>query len=80
MIVGSFLPMLHYGFYCHPHLQLIYTVGITSLGAFAIYTVLSRKYATPAYRPVRTSVFVSLGLSAVFPVAHILSMYGVRAS
>lgn len=69
--------MLHYGFYCHPHLQLIYSLSILSLGGFATYTVLSHKYATAAYRPVRTAVFVGLGLSAVFPVAHIVLMYGV---
>lgn len=78
MIVGSFLPMVHYGFYCHPYLQLIYSFMILSLGAAAAYTVLSHKFTSPAYRPLRTSVFIALGLSAVFPVTHILAMYGVR--
>jgi adiponectin receptor len=77
MIVGSFLPMLHYGFYCHPHLQLFYSALILSLGSMAIYTVLARKFATPAYRSIRATVFLALGLSAIFPVAHILAMYGV---
>lgn len=77
MIVGSFLPMLHYGFYCHSHLQALYSTLILSLGSMAMYTVLNRKFASPAYRPIRTSVFLALGLSAIFPVAHVLSMYGV---
>lgn len=42
-----------------------------------MYTVMSRKYSTPAYRPIRTSVFLALGLSAIVPVAHIWAMYGV---
>jgi channel protein (hemolysin III family) len=78
MIVGSFLPMLHYGFYCHPRLQAAYMTMIVSLGAAATYTVLSKKFTSPAYRPIRTSVFLALGLSAIFPVAHIVAMYGYQ--
>lgn len=80
MIVGSFLPMLHYGFYCHPHLQATYSILILSLGSLAMYTVLAPKFSTPAYRPIRASVFLALGLSAIFPVAHVLAMYGVSCS
>lgn len=76
MIVGSFLPALHYGFYCHPHWQLFYGTCITTLGAGAMWTVLNAKYATPEYRPYRTAVFLALGLSAVVPVAHGLNLYG----
>lgn len=78
MIVGSFLPALHYGFYCHPHLQLAYSIAIASLGAMAMYVVLAPSYATPAYRPHRTAVFLVLGLSAVIPVAHVVQIYGYR--
>lgn len=76
MIVGSFLPALHYGFYCHPHWQLFYGTCITTLGSGAMWTVLNPKYATPDYRPYRTAVFLALGLSAVFPVAHGIILYG----
>ncbi|CAD6890425.1 unnamed protein product [Tilletia controversa] len=76
MIVGSFLPALHYGFYCHPQLQMHYTTMIVGLGGLAMYAVINPIYATPAYRPMRTAVFISLGLSAVFPVVHACAMYG----
>ncbi|PWN52951.1 HlyIII-domain-containing protein [Violaceomyces palustris] len=76
MIVGSFLPALHYGFYCHPHFQLAYSVAILTMGGFAMYVVLNPSYATPAYRPYRTLVFLALGTSAVFPTGHVLSVYG----
>lgn len=46
----------------------------------AMYTVVTPKYRTPAYRPARTAVFVSLGLSAVVPVGHAWHLYGVRGS
>nr|CDI52599.1 related to Adiponectin receptor 1 [Melanopsichium pennsylvanicum 4] len=78
MIVGSFLPALHYGFYCHPHYQLAYSLAISSLGTLAMYVVLAPTYATPAYRPYRTAVFLVLGLSAVVPVAHVVNLYGYR--
>ncbi|CAO1638352.1 unnamed protein product [Sympodiomycopsis kandeliae] len=76
MIVGSFLPALHYGFYCHSHWQTFYGSCITILGAGAMWTVLSPTYATPEYRPYRTAVFLALGLSAVVPVAHGMYLYG----
>lgn len=78
MIVGSFLPALHYGFHCHPHFQMIYSVAIILMGAVAMYTVLAPQYATPKYRPYRTAVFLILGLSAIVPVAHAISVYGYR--
>lgn len=78
MIVGSFLPALHYGFYCHPHFQVAYSVAIIVMGAIAMYTVLAPHYATPKYRPYRTAVFLILGLSAIVPVAHAISVYGYR--
>ncbi|SPO34754.1 related to Adiponectin receptor 1 [Pseudozyma flocculosa] len=76
MIVGSFLPALHYGFYCHPHFQLAYSVAIILMGSVAIYVVIAPKYGTPHYRPYRTAVFLVLGLSAIFPVLHIVNVYG----
>ncbi|SJX61828.1 related to Adiponectin receptor 1 [Sporisorium reilianum f. sp. reilianum] len=76
MIVGSFLPALHYGFYCHAHWQLGYSLGVTALGALAMYVVLSPSYGTPAYRPHRTAVFLVLGLSAIVPTAHVVHVYG----
>lgn len=43
-----------------------------------MYVVLVPSYATPAYRPYRTAVFLVLGLSAVVPVAHVVQLYGYR--
>lgn len=34
------------------------------------------KFCTPAWRPFRAGMFVSMGLSAVFPVLHGLQLYG----
>ncbi|CAO1616422.1 unnamed protein product [Parajaminaea phylloscopi] len=76
MIVGSFLPALHYGFYCFPYLQAMYATAIAILGSLATWTVVSPRYATPEFRPYRTAIFLALGLSAVVPVAHGYLIYG----
>lgn len=78
MIVGSFLPALHYGFYCRPDLQVTYALAIAALGSLATWTVVSPRYATPEFRPYRTAIFLSLGLSAVIPVAHGYFLYGYQ--
>lgn len=35
------------------------------------------KFRTPSWRPFRAAMFMAMGLSAVFPVLHGISMYGV---
>ena len=80
MICGSFVPALHYGFHCHPHIQLAYTIGVLALGGLAVFFVVNPTYATPAYRPIRTAIFLALGLSAIFPTTHVVLIYGVRAA
>ncbi|KAG8772771.1 hypothetical protein FRC12_002901 [Ceratobasidium sp. 428] len=54
----------------------MYIGAITTAGFGAAYIVLSPHYATPAYRWARTSVFLALGLTAIFPVTHALWLYG----
>ncbi|KAF8609920.1 HlyIII-domain-containing protein [Ceratobasidium sp. AG-I] len=76
LTVGSFYPCVYYGFYCDPYLQALYIGSITVAGLGAAYVVLSPHYATPAYRWARTSVFLTLGLTAIVPVIHGLWLYG----
>ncbi|KAF8221086.1 HlyIII-domain-containing protein [Tricholoma matsutake] len=76
LTVGSFYTTLYYGFYCEPLLQVFYLVSITLAGLGAAYTVLNPEYAKPTHRGSRTTVFISLGLSAVIPVSHLLLTHG----
>lgn len=78
LITGSFIPAVHYGFHCQPHLEAFYQFSITVLGSCAIYTVVNPLWSTSAYRPYRTLVFVSLGLSALFPVSHLSYKMGFQ--
>lgn len=78
LIVGSFLPCIYYGFYCEPHLKVIYLTIISLAGCGAAYIVLSPTYSRPSHRGARTSVFLALGLCAVVPVTHALYSHGYR--
>lgn len=53
-----------------------YTSSTATLGA--AYIVLNPEYAKPTHRGARTQVFIGLGLSAVFPVSHLVLSHGFR--
>ena len=78
LITGSFIPSVYYGFYCDPHLQKIYWAMISILAVGCTIVSMSPKFRTPKWRPFRAGMFVAMGLSAVFPVIHGLSLYGIR--
>ncbi|KZF19794.1 hemolysin-III channel protein Izh2 [Xylona heveae TC161] len=76
LIAGSFVPCIYYGFYCAPTLQKTYWTMISSIGFGCAVVSVIPKFRTPAWRPFRASMFVAMGLSAVFPVLHGLQLYG----
>ncbi|OKL63130.1 hypothetical protein UA08_01627 [Talaromyces atroroseus] len=78
LITGSFIPSVYYGFYCAPNLQLIYWAMISAIGLGCIFVCLMPQFRTPEWRPFRALMFVSMGLSAVFPVVHGLWLYGAK--
>ncbi|GAW05141.1 hypothetical protein LENED_006978 [Lentinula edodes] len=78
LTVGSFYPCIYYGFFCEPQFQALYITAITLVGIGAAYIVLNPEYAKPTHRGARTSVFIALGLCAVFPMSHWLIEHGFR--
>ncbi|OJJ51506.1 hypothetical protein ASPZODRAFT_138594 [Penicilliopsis zonata CBS 506.65] len=78
LIVGSFVPSIYYGFYCHPNLQKLYWVMICTIGLGCACVSVLPKFRTPGWRPFRAAMFVGMGLSAVFPVLHGLQMFGIN--
>ncbi|KAF8334218.1 hemolysin-III related-domain-containing protein [Cantharellus anzutake] len=78
LIVGSFFPSLHFGFFCEPKLHRLYLAGICSAGFLAAFIVLNPSYSTPKYRWARTVVFLTLGSGGIVPVAHGLFTAGFR--
>nr|CAG8437643.1 8556_t:CDS:2 [Entrophospora candida] len=76
LIVGSFYPMIYYGFYCNGLLQIIYLTLISIFGAATISVAVASKFRSPEFRWFRTGMFLSMGLSAIVPLAHALILYG----
>ncbi|CAG8344055.1 unnamed protein product [Penicillium salamii] len=78
LIVGSFIPSIFYGFYCHPHLQRLYLTMITSLGLLCATVSANPQFRQPTWRPFRAGMFIALGLSALFPVVHGVRKFGIK--
>ncbi|CAG8561522.1 302_t:CDS:2 [Paraglomus occultum] len=78
LIVGSFFPMIYYGFYCAPLLQAIYLGMISLFGGATIVVAVASHFRSPEFRWFRTGLFIAMGLSAIFPIAHALIIYGWR--
>ncbi|KAF7191935.1 ADIPOR-like receptor SPBC12C2.09c [Pseudocercospora fuligena] len=76
LIWGSFIPSIYYGFSAEPNLINLYWSMITTIGAGTMVVVLHPKFRSPSWRPFRAFMFVMMGLSAVFPVLHGLSIHG----
>lgn len=77
LIVGSFVPSVFYGFYCVPELQHCYWTMICTIGFGCVCVSIVPQFRTPRWRPFRAAMFVGMGLSAIFPVLHGLSIFGI---
>ncbi|RHZ84410.1 hypothetical protein Glove_82g51 [Diversispora epigaea] len=78
LIVGSFYPMVYYGFYCHNSLQILYLTLITVFGVATISVAVSSKFRSPRLRWFRTGLFLAMGLSAIVPLIHAIIIYGIH--
>lgn len=78
LIIGSFVPSVYYGFYCLPALQRLYWGMICTIGLCCTCVSVIPQFRTPQWRSFRAVMFVSMGLSAVFPVVHGVRLYGVE--
>ncbi|KAJ2308291.1 hypothetical protein IWW54_004112, partial [Coemansia sp. RSA 2705] len=76
LIVGSCIPVFCYMFYCHPRLKLAYLSLIGVLGLLTVAVVVTPRFGTPDYRPLRAATFVALGLSGIVPTLHALAQFG----
>ncbi|WAR25189.1 ADRL-like protein, partial [Mya arenaria] len=72
LTMGSFVPWLHYGFYCKLGVKIIYMALTFGLGTLCIIVSLWSKFSEPRFRPLRAGVFIAFGLSGVIPALHIV--------
>ncbi|KAJ5202926.1 hemolysin-III related-domain-containing protein [Penicillium cf. viridicatum] len=89
LIVGSFIPSIFYGLFDNglsPFSLLIdylkdiayISAKITSLGLLCAAISATPQFRHPTWRPFRARMFISLGLSALFPVVHGAMKFGIR--
>ncbi|KAF1978666.1 HlyIII-domain-containing protein [Bimuria novae-zelandiae CBS 107.79] len=77
LIWGSFVPVLYYGFRTQPDLMKAYLGMITTLSLTTAITSTHHSFRTPTLRPLRATMFVLTGLSALVPVIHAARLYGL---
>lgn len=53
LIMGSFVPWVYYGFYCHYEHKVIYLSVVMVLGIVSIVVSLWDKFSEPNLRPLR---------------------------
>lgn len=72
LIVGSYVPALYYGLFCHAWLMTVYlsTIALLGLGCLAVSWL--DHFRTPEWRTSRALLFVGLGASGVVPILHML--------
>lgn len=70
LIMGSFVPWLYYGFYCHFKPKLVYLIIVCTLGITSIIVSLWDKFSESSLRPLRAGVFMTFGLSGIVPAIH----------
>ncbi|XP_018562499.1 adiponectin receptor protein isoform X6 [Anoplophora glabripennis] len=73
LIMGSFVPWLYYGFYCHFRPKVVYLSVVCALGVTSIMVSLWDKFSESGWRPFRAAVFMTFGLSGIVPAIH----YGI---
>ncbi|CAH8522415.1 unnamed protein product [Heterobilharzia americana] len=76
LVIGSFVPWIHYSFYCHKQFKFVYITAVLILGSVCAFVCTQDYFLTPAYRVARALLFISLGLSGVIPCTHYILMEG----
>ncbi|KAI4729535.1 HlyIII-domain-containing protein [Aureobasidium sp. EXF-10728] len=77
LIWGSFVPSIFYGFAREPGYIAVYWSMITLIGIGCATVSIMPSFRTPKWRPFRASMFVAMGASAVIPVLHGISLFGI---
>ncbi|KAL3900830.1 MAG: hypothetical protein SGCHY_001052 [Lobulomycetales sp.] len=77
IIIGSFVPIAYYGFYCNFAMQAIYISVMTIGCAVTIFLSVSSIFVDPRYRNLRIGSFMAFYAMGAFPLIHLFSIYPV---
>lgn len=72
LVVGHAITGVYFLFYCTPEVAYNYLPYMVTAFGLTLPVILTRSFASVAYRPVRTLIFGLLGCVAVIPVVHAL--------
>ncbi|OWA54636.1 Adiponectin receptor protein [Hypsibius exemplaris] len=76
LILGSFVPWLHFGFYCQTVTKIVYLSVISVFAVCAVIVSLWDRFSQPRFRPIRAAVFLALGSSGLVPAFHSIIALG----
>jgi adiponectin receptor len=76
LTLGSFFSGIFVGFYCRPHLRVVYWSMITILALVTSILVLHPRLQGLKFRNLRTAAFVMTAFSGFAPIGHGLWIYG----
>lgn len=73
LIMGSGYPLIFYPFACKPefYARNVFCVIITTACLCVFWMVMTPKFNQPQYRPIRSFMFVILGLSMTIPLIYL---------
>ncbi|ODV84431.1 hypothetical protein CANARDRAFT_201316 [[Candida] arabinofermentans NRRL YB-2248] len=77
LIVTSMVGIIHYSLIDDPKASLIFISMVLVLGFSCLYMTLNPEFKEPHWRPFRAAMFISFGISSVFPILYGLKVYGV---
>lgn len=78
LITCSLNSIVLFAFHDIPHWRNFYIGLFAVLGVICTKITFDSKFATPAYRPFRSLMFVTFGLSGVLPVVTAVAKFGVQ--
>lgn len=74
--LGSFAAPIYYALYCHPIWQFVYLFTMIVCGGITVTVSLLKRFSTPAYRILRTTLFANMGGLIILPYMHHIYIYG----
>jgi adiponectin receptor len=76
LIAGSTVPVIYYGFYCQPALQVFYMTINMTLGCAGCIVSVVPTFRAIKYREARVVMFIFMGASGGFPLIHMMILNG----
>ena len=71
MIVGSYVPWVHFSFYCRFAWRTAYNSAIVVLAVACVVVSMCKRFGKAKYRCFRATVFVAFACSGLIPLVHL---------